>query len=99
NTATPAGTISGFGGTRADLSYWNGSTLYYNPAATGTVTFRNYASDPGSGVATFGFPALAATGFTGSARTSATGAFTSFEDGLSKQVVGGTTVPTAAADN
>ena len=51
-------------------------TYYYNPIATGTFTMTDTASDA-SGVASTDFPALATTGFTGTALTDTTSPYTS----------------------
>ena len=51
-------------------------TYYYNPVATGTFTMTDAASDA-SGVASTDFPALATTGFTGTALTDTTNPYTS----------------------
>ena len=51
-------------------------TYYYNPVVTGTFTMTDAASDA-SGVASTDFPAIATTGFNGTALTDTTGPYTS----------------------
>ncbi|MGH8984213.1 MAG: Ig-like domain-containing protein, partial [Acidimicrobiia bacterium] len=77
NTA-PASALSVNEGTRPDLQHFDSATdtLFYNPVATGDFTVSNAATDAG-GVASVDFPALADTGFTGTARSDPTSPYDS----------------------
>ena len=65
----PSSVLSVNEGTRPDLQYFDSATdtYYYNPAATGDFSLHDVASDP-AGVASVDFPAIADTGFNGSAQ-------------------------------
>ena len=65
----PSSVLSVNEGTRPDLQYFDSATdtYYYNPAATGDFSVHDVAGDP-AGVASVDFPAIADTGFSGSAK-------------------------------
>ena len=65
----PSSVLSVNEGTRPDLQYFDPATdtYYYNPAATGDFSVHDVAGDP-AGVASVDFPAIADTGFSGSAK-------------------------------
>jgi VCBS repeat-containing protein len=100
NTAPPTGAVQIDEVVGPQFQYFNGSTdtMYYNPIGTGTFSFGDSTSDPGSGIGSIVFPGIASTGFNGTARTTGTTFWTSFEAGAHLQVTSGTTLPIAAID-
>ena len=74
----PSSVLSVNEGTRGDLQYFDSATdtYYYNPAATGDFSLHDVAGDP-AGVASVDFPAIADTGFSGSAKNDASSPFDS----------------------
>ena len=74
----PSSVLSVNEGTRGDLQYFDSATdtYYYNPAATGDFSLHDVASDP-AGVASVDFPAIADTGFSGSAKNDTSSPFDS----------------------
>jgi hypothetical protein len=69
-----AATIAPVTGTSSQ--FVSGSTVYYNPAASGSFTVNSSASDSSSGIALVAFPALG--GFTGGGNTTTPGTGTTF---------------------
>ena len=74
----PSSVLSVNEGTRPDLQYFDSATdtYYYNPAATGDFSVHDVAGDP-AGVASVDFPAIADTGFSGSAKNDTTSPYDS----------------------
>ena len=76
DNSAPTTTLSVVRGTRSDLQYFSAGTLYYNPAATGDFTLSETATDP-AGVTSVAFPAIAQTGFNGTAKTATSAPYVS----------------------
>src|SRR4029079_16893520 len=78
DNAGPSSALSVNEGTRPDLQYFDSATdtYYYNPAATGDFSLHDVASDP-AGIASVDFPAIADTGFSGSAKNDTSSPFDS----------------------